>query len=92
MCKNILVSNQDEILINELSLLIEQSKKQVVVQANINLTILFWQVGHRINNEMLKNKRADYANKIVARALRQLELKYRRNFEKKNLRRMLQFA
>ena len=37
----------------ELSQLIEQSKQQVVVQANSAVSILFWQVGNRINQEIL---------------------------------------
>lgn len=40
-------------LLNELSQLIEQSKQQVAVQANSAVTILFWQVGNRINQNIL---------------------------------------
>ncbi|MEO8711179.1 MAG: hypothetical protein ABI405_03595 [Parafilimonas sp.] len=36
-------------LLSELSQLIEQSKQQVAVAANSTLTMLFWQVGNRIN-------------------------------------------
>jgi predicted nuclease of restriction endonuclease-like (RecB) superfamily len=76
----------------ELSQLIEQSKQQVAVQANSALTILFWQVGNRINQEILQNKRAEYGKQIVPTVSAQLENKYGRNFEVKNLRRMMQFA
>jgi hypothetical protein len=47
-------------LFNELSQLIEQSKQQVAVQANSAVTVLFWQVGNRINQDILQNKRAEY--------------------------------
>ncbi len=40
-------------LFDELSQLIEQSKQQVAVQANSAVTILFWQVGNRINQNIL---------------------------------------
>ena len=53
-------------LFNELSQLIEQSKQQVTVQANSTVIILFWQVGNRINQDVLQNKRADYAKQIVS--------------------------
>ncbi len=79
-------------LFNELSQLIEQSKLQVAVQANSTVTILFWQVGNRINQDILKNKRAEYGKQIVPTLSTQLENKYGRNFEVKNLRRMMQFA
>jgi hypothetical protein len=79
-------------LLNELSQLIEQSKQEVAVQANSAVTILFWQIGNRINQDILQNKRAEYGKQIVSTVATQLENKYGRNFEIKNLRRMMQFA
>ncbi len=79
-------------LFNELSQLIEQSKQQVAVQANSAVTILFWQVGTRINQDILQNKRAEYAKQIVSTLSTQLKERYGRTFEEKNLRRMMQFA
>lgn len=82
----------DQELFNELSQLIEQSRLQVVAQVNSALTMLFWHIGYRINQNILQNKRADYGKQIVATLSRQLTEKYGQNFEEKNLRRMLQFA
>jgi predicted nuclease of restriction endonuclease-like (RecB) superfamily len=82
----------EQALFNELSQLIEQSQMQVVAQVNNALTMLFWHIGDRINQNILQNKRADYGKLIVVTLSRQLTEKYGRNFEEKNLRRMLQFA
>jgi predicted nuclease of restriction endonuclease-like (RecB) superfamily len=79
-------------LFNELSQLIEQSKQQIAVQANSAVTILFWQVGNRINQNILQNKRAEYGKQIVPTLSAQLENKYGSNFTEKNVRRMLRFA
>lgn len=79
-------------LFNELSQLIEQSKQQVAVQANSAVTILFWQIGNRINQDILQNKRAEYAKQIVSTLSTQLKERYGNNFELRNLRRMMQFA
>jgi predicted nuclease of restriction endonuclease-like (RecB) superfamily len=79
-------------LLSDLSLLIEQSRNYVVVQANSVMTMLFWNVGKRINDDILQNKRADYGKQIVATLAQQLAEKYGSNFEAKNLRRMMQFA
>ena len=79
-------------LFNELSQLIEQSKHQVAVQVNSTVTILFWQIGNRINQDILQNKRAEYGKQIVPTVSAQLENKYGRNFTEKNVRRMLRFA
>ena len=85
-------TQSDEGLLYELSQLIEQSRQQLVSQANSMLTMLFWHVGKRINENILQNKRADYGKQIVSTVSTQLENKYGRNFTEKNVRRMLQFA
>jgi predicted nuclease of restriction endonuclease-like (RecB) superfamily len=82
----------DNTLFIELSQLIEQSQRLVVSQANSTLTLLFWQVGKRINEDILHNKRADYGKQIIPTLSQQLESQYGKNFEEKNLRRMMQFA
>jgi hypothetical protein len=81
-----------ENLINEISKLIEENKNQVVKTLNSTLTILFWQIGFRVNAEILNNERAEYGKQIVTGVSQQLEYKFGRNFNEKNLRRMMQFA
>ena len=79
-------------IVQEISALIEESKQHVIRTANSALTLLFWQVGKRVNDEILKNDRAQYGKQIIATVSAQLELKYGRNFAEKNLRRMIQFS
>jgi hypothetical protein len=86
------IQTSEQVLLNDLSQLIEQSKRFVVVQANSVVTMLFWNVGKRINEDVLKNKRADYGKQIVSTLSAQLTEKYGNNFELRNLRRMMQFA
>jgi predicted nuclease of restriction endonuclease-like (RecB) superfamily len=81
-----------ESLFEELAQMIEQNHGQLVATVNSTLTILFWQVGKRINEYFLQHKRADYGKQIVVTLSRQLTDKYGSNFEEKNLRRMMQFA
>lgn len=40
-------------LINDISLLIEQSQRNMAIQANSTLTLLFWKIGKRINDDIL---------------------------------------
>lgn len=89
--KKILPLTEKE-LFNELTQLIEQSKSQLVSYANSTLTTLFWQVGKRINEHILQNKRAEYGKQIVPTVSAQLEKAYGRSFTERNLRRMMQFA
>jgi predicted nuclease of restriction endonuclease-like (RecB) superfamily len=75
-----------------LSLLIEKSKQKAISQAKSAVNSLFWQVGKRINDEVLLNRRAEYGAQIVSSLAERLSSKYGRSFEAKNLRRMMQFA
>lgn len=79
-------------LVSELSQLIEQGKQQVAVQVNSAMTMVFWQVGKRINEEILEKERAEYGKNIVATVSSQLVKHYGRSFGAKNLHRMMQFA
>jgi hypothetical protein len=82
----------DNQLIEELALLIEDGKKQLAYAANATITLTYWRIGKRINNEVLENKRAEYGKQIVVSVARQLTVQYGRSYEEKNLRRMMQFA
>lgn len=90
--KNISKPKTNDALLNELAILIEQSRRQVAVAAKSAVTILFWHVGKRINQHILQNKRAEYGKQIVPTVSAQLENRYGRNFTEKNVRRMMQFA
>jgi hypothetical protein len=90
--KNTHIITHEQGLLSELSQLIEQSQQQVISQANSTLTMLFWHIGNRINREILQNKRADYGKRIVLTLSTQLKEKYGKNFELRNLQRMMQFA
>ena len=82
----------EETLFSELSLLIEKSKQKVVSQVKSTVNLLFWQIGKRINEEILHNKRAEYGAQIVSNLAEKLSAQFGRSFEVKNLRRMMQFA
>ena len=79
-------------LVDDLSQLIEDSRKQIATAASSAIAFLYWKIGRRINKEILKNKRADYGKQIVVSLSRQLSIYYGKSFEVKNLRRMIQFA
>lgn len=79
-------------LIGDIRTLIEETRSAVAVTVNAGLTMLYWRIGKRVNEEILKGKRADYGAEIVSTVSRQLETDYGRGFGEKNLRRMIQFA
>lgn len=57
------------------------------------MSALYWEIGNRINQDFLKEKRAEYGKQIVSQLAQQLQTEYGSNsFSEKNLRRMMQFA
>lgn len=79
-------------LLSELATLIVEAQNRATVQVNSVMTVLFWQVGMKVNEHILQNKRAEYGKEILVTLSRELCRDFGRNFEEKNLRRMLQFA
>ena len=79
-------------LIQDLCSIIDQTRSATAAAVNSSLTLLYWRVGKRISNEVLKGTRAEYRQKIVVTVSRQLVRDYGNGFNDKNLRRMIQFA
>lgn len=73
--------------------LIERSKQQIAISVNATMSMLYWQIGKRINDEVgIQNRAESYGKQIVATLWRQLVTEYGTTFSEKNLRRMMQFA
>lgn len=79
-------------LLEDVCALIEKARNQVARVASYEITILYWNVGKRINQEILENQRAEYGKQIIATTSRQLVEKYGNSFEITKLRRMMQFS
>jgi predicted nuclease of restriction endonuclease-like (RecB) superfamily len=79
-------------LIGDIRRMIDDARAAAATAVNTALTILYWRVGNRINQEILKGKRAGYGAEIVSTVSRQLAAEYGVGFAEKNLRRMIQFA
>jgi predicted nuclease of restriction endonuclease-like (RecB) superfamily len=79
-------------LLADLRELIASARQGVARAVDSALVMLYWQVGHRIRQDVLKQKRADYGKQIVSAVGRQLAGEFGRGFESKNVRRMIQFA
>ena len=79
-------------LLTDLINTINNGKNKVAIQVNSTLTLVFWQVGKKINDFVLDNKRAEYGKEIVKSISIELVEKFGRSFASKNLHRMMQFA
>lgn len=76
----------------DIRLLIENSKQEIALSVNATMSQMYWQIGTKINKEVLQNERGTYGKQIVVSLSRQLVTEYGTSFSEKNLRRMMQFA
>ena len=56
----------EELLLADLRALIETARSDVARVVNAGLVQLYWQIGRRIQMEILKEERAGYGEEIVA--------------------------
>lgn len=80
-------------LFTEIKSLINSAKQKVAVEVNSMMSALYWEIGNKINQNLLKDQRAEYGKRVVANLSRQLREEYgTSSFSEKNLRRMMQFS
>lgn len=90
MTNNIITDNS---LFSEIKNIIDSAKRELAVQVNSTITALYWEIGSRINLDLLKEQRAEYGRQVISSLSKQLQSEYGTNsFSEKNLRRMMQFA
>jgi predicted nuclease of restriction endonuclease-like (RecB) superfamily len=80
------------VIFREIKSFIDQSKQQLAVTVNVSLSLLYWQIGKRINEEVLKEKRAEYGKQIITTLSQQLVLEYGKGWSEKQLRHCIRFA
>ena len=79
--KQIMSTLRTQSLIQDLRQIIEQARGHVATTANYALTTMYWNIGERINREVLDNQRAEYGNRL----LRRLRNNYKKSMERKDL-------
>ena len=79
-------------LLSDVREMILTARQQVAQVVNAGLTLLYWNIGHRIQQDILKNKRAEYGAEIIADLGARLEKDFGRGFGIKNLRHMVRFV
>ncbi len=82
----------DNRLLDDIRLLIDQSKHQILRKVNSDMTILYWQIGCRINEEVLKSERAEYGEQIIKSLAVTLSAQYGKGFTWTALMRIIQFS
>ena len=79
-------------LFSEIRKLIDSARQRAAVAVNVELTLLYWQVGQRIRTELLKGERAEYGQQVLPRLADQLTTEYGKGWTQRNLANMVRFA
>ncbi len=90
--KNSKEPSRDPNLFLEIKEIIQNAKEKVARTINVALTATYWHIGKRINNEVLKNRRAGYGKEIIKTLSAELTKEYGRGWSEKQLRHCLRFA
>lgn len=63
-------------LLGDLRKIIDIARSHVAATANYELTMMYWNIGTRINSDVLNNERAEYGQQIVSTLSTQLQQEY----------------
>ncbi|WP_291101754.1 MULTISPECIES: PDDEXK nuclease domain-containing protein [unclassified Flavobacterium] len=78
-------TNDTPQLLNSIIGLIDTTRHNVAKTVNQELTLLYWNIGKSINDDILNNNRADYGKKIIPELSIALTNRYGIGFSKRNL-------
>ncbi len=79
-------------LVSVIKELIENSKQNLAVSVNAEMTMLYWHIGKRINEEILGHERAEYGKQVVQHLSEQLSQSYGSGWSSRHLHFCIKFA
>ena len=88
----IAVPAKPDALLSDVRELIRQAREGVARAIDSGLVLLYWHVGRRIRQDILKEKRAEYGKQIFYSLSRKLTAEFGRGFSQANLFHMVRFA
>jgi predicted nuclease of restriction endonuclease-like (RecB) superfamily len=80
------IQETTQILFSEIRQLIDAAKQRAAVVINAEITMLYWQVGDRIQTEILKRQRAEYGKQVITELSQHLTQTYGKGWSERQLR------
>ncbi|MDD4017780.1 MAG: PDDEXK nuclease domain-containing protein [Kiritimatiellae bacterium] len=90
--KDVVSAQAETPLLTDIRDLIAICRQRVAAGVNAELSLLYWNVGKRINDEVLGNERAEYGKRVLGDLCARLVQEFGRGWGEKQVRRMMQFA
>ena len=78
-------------LLKSLVTLINSTRNRLASSINNELSLLYWNIGKQISENILENKRANYGKQIITGLSKELTQLYGRGFSKRNIHNFLNF-
>ncbi|MFA4923094.1 MAG: DUF1016 N-terminal domain-containing protein, partial [Ignavibacteriaceae bacterium] len=79
-------------IIDDIKRIIENARQRAAVYLNAETTLLYWQIGRYLNNEIINANKVQYGAKILATVSQQLALQYGKGFTYSSVTRMCKVA
>ncbi|NBV08375.1 MAG: DUF1016 domain-containing protein [Flavobacteriia bacterium] len=83
---------KNDAFFNELTEIIVFGKKDIELSINRTITNVYWQIGNRINTEILNDKRAEYGKQIIKHVSEFLVANFGKGWGEKHIRHCLRIA
>ncbi|MBU6489628.1 MAG: DUF1016 domain-containing protein, partial [Burkholderiales bacterium] len=79
-------------LLTDVRRMIDTARRRAAAAVNAEITLLYWQVGRRIQNDVLRGERAGYGQRILPALARHLTAEYGRGWSEQQLRHCMRAA
>lgn len=76
-------------LLEDIKALIEQTKSRVAVKINQEMTLLYWNIGKKIHENILNSERAEYGKQVIEKLSQHLVSEYGKGFSQANIFKMI---
>ncbi|MFO0048848.1 MAG: YhcG family protein [Pseudanabaena sp.] len=80
------IQETTQILFSEIRQLIDAAKQRAAIAINAEITMLYWQVGDRIQTEILQRQRAEYGKQVITELSQHLTQTYGKGWSERQLR------
>ena len=82
----------DHQLVTDIRSLIQSARQRAAVAVNVELTMLYWEIGSRINRDILAGERAEYGKQVLANLAATLAADFGTGWSLKTLRHCTQLS
>ncbi len=79
-------------LFNDIVKMVNEGKNRIATEFNSTVVVLYWSIGKRIYEEILKGDRANYGDQIISHVSDELTIKFGKGYNRASLFRMVRFA